>query len=46
MLNVAWPLSSGVSKHVLAGRVGETVGWVNKQLAALAVELEQQALPR
>jgi hypothetical protein len=46
MVNIAWPMSCGVSRRELAARVGETAGWVAKQLDRLADELERQALSR
>jgi hypothetical protein len=45
MVNLALPMSCGLSRRELAARVGETGVWVTKQLEALAGELEQHALP-
>jgi hypothetical protein len=39
VVNIAWPISSGVSKREVAVQVGETAGWVNARLAELRGEL-------
>jgi hypothetical protein len=44
MVNIAWPMSLGVSRREVAARVGETGGWVTKQHETLAAELERLAL--
>jgi hypothetical protein len=41
MLNLALPLSCGVSVRELAGRVEETAQWVKRRLAELRDELER-----
>jgi hypothetical protein len=41
MVNLVLPMACGVSRRELAARVGETAGWVTKQLDALADELER-----
>jgi len=46
VVNIAWPISSGLSKREVAGQVGETTGWVNARLAELRRELERLTLPR
>jgi hypothetical protein len=41
VVNIAWPMSSGVSKREVAVQVGETTGWVSARLAELRRELER-----
>lgn len=46
VVNIAWPMSSGVSKREVAVQVGETTGWISARLAELRREHERLALPR
>jgi hypothetical protein len=39
LVNVAWPLSTGVPLPVLAARLGETVDWTTWELDRLRAEL-------
>jgi hypothetical protein len=44
MVNIAWPMSCGLSKREVAAEVSETAVW-EKQLDALRGELERSTLP-
>jgi hypothetical protein len=39
-VHIAWPMSCGVSARAVAGRLGETIRWVNGRLDELRDELE------
>ena len=39
MMNVAWPMASGVSTRELADRLGETMPWINARLQGLQRQL-------
>jgi hypothetical protein len=41
VVNIAWPLSSGLSKREVAAQLGETAGWISARLGELRDELER-----